>query len=85
MFRFATGIILALLVGYGVIKAFPLIRGPFITIDSPSNYTTSPEGFVTVSGTAHNTEALILNDGPLPIDPAGRFSTTLLWAPRRQA
>lgn len=74
----AAAIVLILLIGYGAVKAFPLIRGPVIDIDSPINYTTSPDGFITVSGVAHNTEALFLDGGPLLIDPEGRFYTALL-------
>lgn len=74
----AAAVVLLLLLGYGAIKAFPLIRGPYITIDFPTNYTTFPDGSVTVSGVAHNTEALFLNGGPLLIDPEGRFFKSLL-------
>lgn len=78
MLRFAVGIVLVLLIGYGGFKAFPLLRGPSLSIDSPTQYTTSENGFVTVSGVAHNTEALYLDGGVLLIDPDGRFTKTLL-------
>ena len=77
MTRILVGIVLLLLIGYGAVKAFPLLRGPFIVLDSPTNYTTSENGSVTVSGVAHNTEALFLDGGPLLIDPSGRFFKTL--------
>ena len=77
MTRILVGIVLLLLVGYGGVKAFPLIRGPFIALDSPTNYTTSEDGTIIVSGVAHNTEALFLDGGPLLIDPSGRFFKTL--------
>lgn len=78
MIRWVVGFVLILLLGYGGFKAWPLMRGPEITLDSPTNYTTFPDGLVTVSGVAHNTEAVFLNDGPLLIDPKGHFYTTLL-------
>ncbi len=78
MFRPIVAIVLILVAGYGAVKAFPLLRGPHLSIDSPTPYTSSPDGFITVSGVAHNTEALFLDGGPLLIDPEGRFSTRLL-------
>lgn len=78
MTRIAVGIILAILVGYGAIKAVPLLSGPSLSIATPSNYTTSVDGFITVSGVANNTETLLFNGGTLLIDPEGRFEKTLL-------
>ncbi len=69
---------LILLLGYGALKAWPLLSGPSITFIVPSEYTSLEDGFVTLSGVAHNTEALFLNGGPLLIDPEGRFEKTLL-------
>lgn len=77
MIRILVGIVLILLVGYGSVKAWPLISGPSLSLDVPSNYTTFTDGKVTVSGVAHNTEALFLNGGALLIDPEGRFFKTL--------
>ncbi len=78
MTRYLAGGVLIALVLYGGLKAWPLLRGPFIALAIPSEYTSSPDGFVTISGVAHNTEALFLNNGPLLIDPTGRVETTLL-------
>lgn len=78
MLRYAVGIVLLVLIGYGLVKAFPLLRGPHLSIDSPSSYTSSPDGFITISGVAHNTEAVFLNGGLLLIDPEGRFEKRLL-------
>jgi hypothetical protein len=76
--KIGAGIVLLLLLGYGGWKAAPLVSGPSLTIDVPINYTTSEDGLITVSGVAHNTEALYLNNGPLLIDPKGHFFTTLV-------
>lgn len=78
-FKAVAGILLLVLLGYGAIKAWPLVSGPSLSIDTPSNYTTFPEGFIRVSGKANHTENLSLNGGPLLIDPSGRFDTTLLF------
>lgn len=69
---------LILLAGYGLIEARHLIAGPSIEIEVPIDYTTSADGFITVSGVARNTEALLLDGSPLPIDQAGRFSETIV-------
>jgi len=78
MLRTITAIALVLLVGYGVLKAFPLLSGPHITITSPADGQSFGDGFVKISGTALRTENLALNDAPLLIDEKGHFSTTLV-------
>jgi hypothetical protein len=78
MTRILVGVVLVILLGYGVVEALPILSGPSLSLDTPSNYTTSETGFITVSGVARNTEALFLNGGPLLIDPKGRFSKELL-------
>ena len=78
MFRTLAAITLSLLVGYGVIKAVPLLLGPDIRIDAPLDGTTIEDGFMTISGTAVHTRSLTLNGAPFLIDENGRFETTLL-------
>lgn len=77
MLRIAVGVVLVVLLGYGALKSWPLVRGPYLVIDFPNNYTSSPGAIVAISGVAHNTEALFLNGGQLLIDQKGHFSTTL--------
>lgn len=72
------GLVLLALCGYGLLEARHLIRGPSILIDIPSDYTTFADGFITVAGTAHNSEKLSLNGGPLPIDEEGRFEKIIV-------
>ncbi|MEK7510875.1 MAG: hypothetical protein AAB582_01390 [Patescibacteria group bacterium] len=81
MVRPAIGIALALLVAYGLFRAYPLLSGPALTIDSPAPYTTIEGGSVTISGTARRTETLMLNSAVLLIDENGHFSTTLTLPP----
>jgi uncharacterized protein YfaP (DUF2135 family) len=76
----AIAVVLLLLVGYGLLEARHLLSGPSLSIDIPSNYTTFPDGFVTLSGTTNNTQTLIVNGGLLPIDEEGRFEKTLVLA-----
>lgn len=81
MLRIAAGLVILVLVLYGAVKAWPLIEGPDIHWDTPVAYTSSPDGFITVSGVARNTEALYLDNGLLPIDTEGRFSKDLTLPP----
>lgn len=78
MFKAAAGITLALLAGYGVLKAVPILIGPEIKIDSPVAHQSATDGFITISGRAIHTQELTLNGAPFLIDEKGRFETTLL-------
>lgn len=80
MFRSIVGIVLLLLLGYGAVKALPILSGPSLSVAIPSDYTTYTDGFIGVSGVAHNTEAVFLNGMPVLIDPEGRFAKEL-WLP----
>ena len=75
--KIAIAAVLVTLLGYGALEARHLIRGPVIDLDVPSDYTSS-DGFIEVSGTAHNTETLTVNGALLPIDEDGRFKDELL-------
>lgn len=78
MVRTVVAALLFLLLAYGLFKAWPLLSGPSLSIDIPQDYTTSPDGFIILSGTAQNTESLWLNGGPLLIDQEGKFEKILL-------
>lgn len=77
MVRLGFAVVLALLVGYGLVKALPLVSGPSIRIDSPLPYATLPGGEILLSGQARHTETLIVNGGVLLIDQEGNFKTLL--------
>ncbi len=68
-------ILLLLVLGYGAIKAAPLLQGPRISV---SELSTDPEGLTSISGTAVHTETLTLDGGTLLIDREGRFQTKLM-------
>ena len=76
--RLAVVAVLILLTGYGLIKAWPLLSGPEIVLDSPADGATIGDGFVTISGTAKYARNLSLDGGPLLMDEQGHFSTTQL-------
>lgn len=77
MIRVAIGIALALLLIYGAVKAYPLLSGPALTIDSPTPYAAITDDLVVIEGTAKRTETLTLNGAVLLIDEHGHFSTSL--------
>jgi len=71
--------ILLLLVGYGLVEAWPLIIGPSLSIDSPTNNAPFPGGIVTISGTAERAAILTLNGAPVLHEENGTFSSTLTF------
>jgi hypothetical protein len=73
--RTTASILLILVAGYGLIKAWPLLSGPSIHFhkDVPG----AVPGVVTISGRAPHTETLTLNGGILLIDEDGNFEKTL--------
>ena len=67
--------LLALVVVYGAVKAWPLLSGPEIQV---SDLSVDPAtGLTNLSGKALHTETLTLNGGTLLIDEDGNFQTTL--------
>jgi hypothetical protein len=77
MLRLAIAAVLAAVLAYGFFEARPLLLGPRITLDSPVEGYSSPDGTVTVSGTAYRSNALTLDGAPLLMDESGRFSAVL--------
>jgi Glucodextranase, domain B len=79
MTRYLIGAILLILLGYGLIEAWPLIAGPTLSISSPINNASVPGGIVTVSGQAKRAALLTLDGMPLLHDQNGDFSSTLTF------
>lgn len=79
MTRIALIALLSLLVGYGLIEGWPLLRGPVLHVETPTAYTTVTDGILTVSGRTRHTARLTLNGAPLLHDESGRFSSTLAF------
>lgn len=75
--RIIASLIITLVVGYGLVKAFPLIVGPEIVLESPAPYSTIGGETLPLSGTAKRTETLTLNGAILLIDEQGHFETAL--------
>ncbi len=72
--QWVIGILLTLIILYGLIKAWPLLSGPVIRIDT---LTTTDIGLTVLSGMAIHTQTLTLNGGTLLIDENGAFSKSL--------
>lgn len=79
MVRYLIAAVLILLAGYGLIEAWPLIQGPSLSIESPSEYGSFPGGIVPLTGKASRVATLRLNGVSIPHDTEGRFSTTLTF------
>lgn len=73
--------VLLLLVGYGAVKAWPLLHGPTLTVLSPGPEASLPDGYLFIRGIATHTESLTLNGSQLLIDQEGRFEKLLLLPP----
>ncbi len=79
MTRYLLGALLCLLMGYGLIKAWPLLRGPVLTIISPLDNASFSDGIVPVEGTVARAATLTLNGASLLHDQNGDFSSTLTF------
>lgn len=73
--RVISTVLLSLVLVYGLFKALPLIRGPYIVVSSLS---TNADGLTTLTGTAVHTDTLSFDGGILLIDGTGHFSTSLM-------
>ena len=67
------------LAGYGLMKAWPLIAGPSLSIVSPGNNGTFPDGIVAIEGAAPRAAELTLNGALLLHKENGAFSTVLTF------
>jgi uncharacterized protein YfaP (DUF2135 family) len=79
MTKYLIILILFAFVGYGLIKAWPLISGPSLSVNFPQNGATITDGIATVEGTAMRAAQLTLDGAPLLHEENGDFSTTLTF------
>jgi len=77
MTRYLIGAVLLVLIGYGLIEAWPLIKGPTLSIVSPIQNAPYPSGIVSVRGRADRAATVMLDGAPLLHDQNGDFSSTL--------
>lgn len=79
--RIALIITLVIVAGYGVIEALPILSGPQLTLRTPINGTSTPNGFIRVSGHVARVTKLTLDGATLLSDNNGSFSRVLALAP----
>lgn len=79
MTRHLIAFVLLILIGYGLIEAWPLLIGPSLSIRSPIENAPYPSGMVNVQGKVVRATALALNGMPLLYDQNGIFSSTLTF------
>lgn len=79
MIRYLIGAVLVVLVGYGLVEAWPLIAGPSLSIASPAQNAPYPGGVVSIRGRAERAATILLNGAPLLHDQNGGFSSTLTF------
>ncbi len=79
MTRYLLIVVLVILAGYGLTRAWPLLAGPTLSIESPENGASSPDGIVTIRGKALRIAMLSLDGAPLSHGEDGSFETTLTF------
>jgi hypothetical protein len=72
-------VVLIVLLGYGLLKAEPLLVGPTLSLSTPTDGAHFPDGMVTVAGNAKRATQLTLNGAPLLSDQNGSFETALAF------
>jgi len=77
MTKYLLLIILFIFVGYGLVKAWPLIEGPSLFIAFPQNGVAVQDGILTISGKAVRAAQLTIDGAPILHEEDGSFSTTL--------
>ncbi len=73
-------LVLLVLLGYGALEARPLLLGPTLSVEGPTDYATVEGGVVVVSGTVSRASSFTLNGAPLLADQDGAFKAELAVA-----
>ena len=71
--------VLLIIGGYGCVKAWPLVAGPALRIDSPADNASFPDGIVEVRGKALRAATFTLDGAPVLREEDGSFSSTLTF------
>jgi len=79
MVRALIALVLLILLGYGLVEAWPLIQGPALSIQSPTDQASFPGGIVTIRGTASRIAMLTLDGATMLHDVDGTFSSVLTF------
>ncbi len=68
-------IVLVLLLGYGMIEAWPLLSGPSLTVQTPTENLSVENGTLALTGSAKRAVTLTVNGSPLIATEDGSFNT----------
>ncbi|MCX6790371.1 MAG: hypothetical protein NTV60_02470 [Candidatus Kaiserbacteria bacterium] len=79
MTRYLIALVLFILIGYGLFEAWPLLAGPSLSVESPQNEQTFPDGIVPIKGKASRIALLTLNGIGVLHDKEGVFSGALTF------
>ncbi len=71
--------LLSLLLLYGFIEAWPLLRGPGLAVTAPADHASVETGIVQITGGTTYVSVLTLNGAPLLYDQNGDFSSTMTF------
>ena len=66
---------------YGGFKAYPILRGPVITLYYPNEGDIVASSSFEVSGAVSRVKEITLNSRPIPIDQDGHFKELLVASP----
>lgn len=75
------GLLVLVIIGYGLFEARRIVEGPQVTIVTPTNGSATSTTGVTIAGNAQNISFLTINDKPSFTDQKGNFSETLSIPP----
>ena len=79
MTRSLIAFVLFMIVGYGLVEAWPMLAGPSLSIDAPHDNASFPSGIIQIRGTAKRVALLTLDGVPMLHDENGTFSSTLTF------
>lgn len=79
MTTYLVGAVLFVFIGYGIVEAWPLLVGPTLSITSPTDNASFPNGIVNVAGRAKRASTILLSGAPLLHDQNGEFSSILTF------
>ena len=79
MVNYLIGALLLVIAVYGGIEAWPLLSGPSLTIESPAQNASYPDGIVTIEGRASRVAKLTISGALARYDQNGDFSSTLTF------
>jgi hypothetical protein len=72
------GTLLIVAISYGIWRAYPLVAGPHITINSPKDGEIVSSSTFQISGRVSRVKNIELQGRPIPIDKDGNFTEILV-------